>query len=109
MTRDLLTDVHDVIDSAENLGALFLTSLRTKTGSELKRVVYEQLERRQRLAEDLARRNRSLEAEVDGVREQNAKLTAHLQRAETEIDELKSELHDAYTRSPEQCIADECE
>ena len=93
MTRDLLTDVNDVIDAADNLGALFLTSLRTKTGSELKRVVYEQLERRQRLAEDLAKRNRSLEAEIDGVREQNAKLTAQLQRAEADLD-----VHEVFRR-----------
>ena len=42
---------------------------------------------------------------LERVRELEAALFA----ANEEIDDLKYEIHDAYTRSPEQCIADECE
>ena len=58
---------------------------------------------------DSVRGYEKLGAENLALLERVRELEVALFASNEEIDDLKCELHDAYTRSPEQCIADECE
>jgi len=74
--------VADVIDCAGSMGRLFLLRPRTVLGAELTTAVRKALEYRSGLVSFFQDEAKRLRAEVDGLREQNAKLTEALQAAE---------------------------
>ena len=73
--------VADVIDCAGSMGRLFLLRPRTVLGAELTTAVRKALEYRSGLVSFFQDEAKRLRAEVDGLREQNAKLTEALQAA----------------------------
>jgi len=87
----LAHDVQDVIETEGSVGYLSLLRPRTKLGAELAKKMLDALTTRLQRSTALDRELRKAKAEVEGLRDQNAKLTEALQRAEDELGDARTE------------------